>query len=82
MRLVKAGALLLGALLLSSCSHCKSFGFPNDADDRRLCAASDNTVTIPVPPWLREDGERSPQMYFDHTNEKPGVGWAPIMRRC
>jgi hypothetical protein len=109
-KLTKAGALLLGALLLfSSCATCKSFSFPNDSDDRPLCRAygstdlqvdyreedyqvevyvnlqiehrvsvPDNTVII-VPPWIKEDGEKTPEMYF---NFDDGSGWEPVMRRC
>jgi hypothetical protein len=41
---MKAGALLLGALLLfSGCSTCKSFSFPNDTDDRPLCRVYGST---------------------------------------
>jgi len=71
----------LALFFLSSCATCKSFSFPNDADDRPACrtAGLDNVVT-PVPPWVKEDGEKTPEMYFNFDDD--GSGWEPVMRRC
>ena len=43
MRRWYAGLAFGLALLLSCCSHCKSFSFPNDCDDRPLCRVSSST---------------------------------------
>jgi hypothetical protein len=39
----------------------------------------DNTV-FPVPPWVKEDGENTPEIYFNFDDRRPG--WRPMMRRC
>jgi hypothetical protein len=55
MQLRKRGlAFGLALFFLSSCSYCKTFSFPNDADDRPPCrrvyqlTLPDNTV-VPLP---------------------------------
>lgn len=63
---IVVGAVILAALL-TSCSPCKSFTFPNDVDSRPLCA-TDNTDPLRL--WHKGGPGNSAQHYGGNWQSK------------